>query len=96
MAFVGFLLISLNDLDLVTTVSSVLTCLGNAGPGFGQVGPALNFSILSDFSKLVLSLLMIAGRLELFTFFHAVFRRVTGTVIRRDQEVGKFETKKQR
>ncbi len=68
-AFVGFLLVSLNNLDLVTTVSSVLTCLGNAGPGFGQVGPALNFSILSDFSKLVLSLLMIAGRLELFTFF---------------------------
>ncbi len=68
-AFCGFLLVSFNNLDLVTTVSSVLTCLGNAGPGFGLVGPALNFSILSDFSKLVLSLLMIAGRLELFTFF---------------------------
>lgn len=67
--FSGALVISLNGFDLMTTLSSVLTCLGNVGPGFNLVGPTMNFSVFSDFSKVVLSLLMIAGRLELFTFF---------------------------
>jgi len=66
--FVGTLLISLNGKDLVTTFSSVLTCLGNVGPGFSLVGPSGNFDIFSPFSKIVLSLLMIAGRLELYPF----------------------------
>ena len=66
---VSMLLISINGFDLVTTLTSVLTCLGNIGPGFGLIGPADNFAMFSDFSKIVLSLLMIAGRLELFTFF---------------------------
>ena len=69
MVFAGSIIISLNGFDLMTTVSSVLTCMGNAGPGFNLVGPTMNFSVFSDFSKLILSLLMIAGRLELFTFF---------------------------
>jgi trk system potassium uptake protein TrkH len=63
------LLISLNGFDLVTTLTSVLTCIGNVGPGFGMIGPADNFAMFSDFSKIILALLMIAGRLELFTFF---------------------------
>lgn len=67
--FAGSVLISLNGFDLVTTFSSVAACLGNIGPGFNLVGPAMNYSIFSDFSKVILSLLMIAGRLELFTFF---------------------------
>ena len=65
----GTFIVALNGFDLVTTLSAVLTCLGNVGPGFNLVGPVLNFSIFSDFSKVVLGLLMIAGRLELFTFF---------------------------
>ena len=69
MVFAGSIIISLNGFDLMTTVSSVLTCMGNVGPGFNLVGPTMNFSVFSDFSKLILSLLMIAGRLELFTFF---------------------------
>ena len=64
----GTLLISFNGKDLVTTFSSVLTCLGNVGPGFSLVGPSGNFDIFSPFSKIVLSLLMIAGRLELYPF----------------------------
>lgn len=67
--FAGGVIISLNGFDLITTFSAVITCLGNVGPGFNLVGPVMNFSIFSHFSKLVLSLLMIAGRLELFTFF---------------------------
>ena len=53
---------------MTTTASAVITCIGNVGPGFNLVGPALNFSIFSGWSKCVLSFLMIAGRLELFTF----------------------------
>ena len=65
----GTLLVSFDGFDIITTLSSVLTCIGNVGPGFELVGPADNFSIFSDFSKIILSFLMIAGRLELFTFF---------------------------
>lgn len=67
--FGGATIISLNGFDLMTTISSVLTCVGNVGPGFNLVGPSMNFALFSNFSKVILSLLMIAGRLELFTFF---------------------------
>lgn len=65
--FVGACLVALNGFDLVTTFSAVITCIGNVGPGFNKVGPTMNFSLLNDFSTIVLSFLMIAGRLELFT-----------------------------
>ena len=46
-----------------------MTCLGNIGPGFNLTGPVMNFDIFSSgWAKGVLSFLMIAGRLELFTF----------------------------
>ena len=67
--FAGSIVISFNGFDIMTTISSVLTCLGNIGPGFNLVGPTMNFACYSGFSKIVLALLMIAGRLELFTFF---------------------------
>lgn len=63
----GLLCISLNGLDFETTFSSVLTCISNVGPGFGSiVGPVGNFSSLTWFSKFVLSILMLIGRLEIF------------------------------
>lgn len=52
--------------DIVTSVTAVMTALSNVGPGLGSVGPVNNFAHLSDFSKLVLSFVMLAGRLELF------------------------------
>ncbi len=52
--------------DLTTHFSASLTCISNVGPGFSLVGPACNFSAYSWFSKLVLSIEMIAGRLEIF------------------------------
>ncbi|MCJ7835449.1 TrkH family potassium uptake protein [Cuneatibacter sp. NSJ-177] len=65
--FVSVLLIALNGFDVTTTVSSVLACLNNVGPGLGEVvGPTGNFSTLSYFSKVVLSLDMLIGRLEIF------------------------------
>ena len=53
--------------DLQTAISSVITCMGNVGPGFSTVGPTLNFSVIPDAGKAILSLLMLAGRLELYT-----------------------------
>ena len=63
----GTLLLSLDSFDLITTASSVAACLGNVGPGLGDVGPLSNFSGYSDGATVFLSLLMITGRLELFT-----------------------------
>lgn len=65
--FISTLLISLNNFNLTTSFTSVITCLGNIGPGFDLVGPSANFSIYAMPSKLLLSFLMLAGRLELFT-----------------------------
>ena len=65
--FVGTILLSLENFDLLTTLSSVAACLGNIGPGFSLVGPVLNYSIYSDLSKFMLAILMLIGRLELFT-----------------------------
>ena len=48
-------------------ISAVATSVGNVGPGIGSIGPTGNFSALPDASKWVLSLLMLMGRLELFT-----------------------------
>lgn len=65
--FIGCMVVGLNGYDVMTTFSSVLTCLGNIGPGFNKVGPIYNFSFFAPWAKIVLSVLMIAGRLELFT-----------------------------
>ena len=57
---------SMPNLDPLTSFTSSLTCISNVGPGLGLVGPSGNFSGYSYFSKMVLSLEMIAGRLEIF------------------------------
>ena len=43
-----------------------MTCIGNVGPGYGLCGPMGNFSMFSDFSKIVLSFAMLIGRLEIY------------------------------
>jgi len=63
---IGTLLISLNKFDFITNFTATLTCLSNVGPGLSLVGPTGNFSIFSNFSHAVLSLIMMIGRLELF------------------------------
>ncbi len=60
------LLISLENLDMTTNFTAVAATFNNIGPGLGLVGPMGNFGIFSDFSKLVLTFNMLAGRLELF------------------------------
>ena len=65
--FVIAALLSLIGLDFTTSISGAATSISNVGPGLGNlIGPNGNFSQLPDFSKWVLSLGMILGRLELF------------------------------
>ena len=60
-------LLTLSGLDFVTSISGAATSISNVGPGLGKmIGPNGNFAMLSDFSKWILSLGMILGRLELF------------------------------
>lgn len=59
------LMVSLDEMDLVTNFTAVAATLNNIGPGLGVVGPAGNFSSFSILSKLVLCFDMLAGRLEL-------------------------------
>ena len=63
----GTLLVSLDGFGLTTSLSSVVACLCNIGPGFELVGPTMNYALFSAPVKILLSLLMIAGRLELYT-----------------------------
>ena len=60
------LLISLDGFGFATTFSAVTACMGNIGPGLGAVGPMGNFADFSLASKLLLSLTMLLGRLEIF------------------------------
>lgn len=59
------LLVSIDGFDFETNVTGVLACFNNVGPGFSVVGPTGNFSGFSVLSKLVLSLNMLFGRLEI-------------------------------
>lgn len=64
----GTLLLSLDSPDLMTSFSAAATAINNVGPGFSAIGPSANFAPFSDFTKLVLSFLMLAGRLEFLPF----------------------------
>jgi trk system potassium uptake protein TrkH len=53
--------------DIQTAGSASVTCLSNVGPGFSAVGPMANFASIPDAGKAILTLLMLVGRLELYT-----------------------------
>ncbi len=74
----GTIAMALIGLDFMTALGAVATSLGNIGPGLGNVGPIDNFAMIPSAGKWLLSLLMILGRLELFTvlmLFTAYFWR---------------------
>jgi trk system potassium uptake protein TrkH len=56
-----------SGLDFLTSLTSIIACINNAGPGLGLVGPGSNYGILSDFQTWVCSAAMLLGRLEIFT-----------------------------
>ncbi len=61
-AYISFL-----GYDIVSSLSAVAATLGNIGPGLGLVGPATNFSAMPYSGKVILSLCMLLGRLEIYT-----------------------------
>ncbi len=66
----GAFLISLEGrFDMISNLSAALTCVSNVGPGLGAVGPTENFASYGIWGKLILSFLMLFGRLELLPMF---------------------------
>ena len=63
---VGTIVLTVQDMDLVSAFTATLTCISNVGPGLGSVGPVDNFSHVPTLSKWVLTLCMLLGRLEIY------------------------------
>ena len=63
----GVILISLFGYDLMSSIGASISALGNVGPAWGEFGPTDNFATLPYAAKWVLIILMMIGRLELFT-----------------------------
>ena len=63
------LVVSLDGVNMQSSLSASLTMISNVGPGFASVGPMCNFAFLSPLSKAVLSLTMLLGRLEIMPLF---------------------------
>ena len=66
LAVVSFLLVSVDDFSMETNLTAVIACLNNIGPGLDMVGPTGNYALFSPFAKVILSLDMLLGRLEIF------------------------------
>lgn len=64
---VGACLLILLGTDLITGISAAAATIGNIGPGLNAVGPMYHFGDLHPMSKIVLTLLMWIGRLEVLT-----------------------------
>lgn len=63
---VTLIVISLDGFDTETNISAVAACFNNIGPAFGAAGPASNYAAFSPLSKIVLSVVMLFGRLEIY------------------------------
>jgi trk system potassium uptake protein TrkH len=63
----GTIIMAVMGLDFLSAMGAVATSLGNVGPAIGSVGPSNNFAHIPELGKWFLSLLMLMGRLELFT-----------------------------
>ena len=65
--FIGWLLLMILGVRFEEAYSVVISSLGNVGPGIGKCGPSYSWSGLPDMAKWISALLMLIGRLELFT-----------------------------
>ena len=62
----SFLILTVDGKDLTSSITAVIACFNNIGPGLSEVGPMGNYGSFSIVSKLVLIFDMLAGRLEIF------------------------------
>lgn len=67
LTFAGAFLLTLTGMDWIESFSGALASISNVGPAHGSLGPAGNYAAVPAFGKLVLSFLMLLGRLELYT-----------------------------
>ncbi|NDV46174.1 TrkH family potassium uptake protein [Paludibacter sp. 221] len=67
LTMLGILVLSFSGLGFMESVSGMITCLSDVGPGLGEFGPAGSFANIPSFTKWFLSFVMLVGRLELFT-----------------------------
>ena len=67
-AFIGWTLLMAFGVGLTEAISTVISAMGNVGPGLGSIGPAFSWAALPDAAKWTLSSLMLIGRLEIFGF----------------------------
>ncbi len=74
LAALGSAVVAAHGYDIVTSISASMTAIGNVGPGFGEVGAYDNFSHFPALVKVVLAVIMLFGRLEIFTLL-AIFSR---------------------
>lgn len=63
----GSLVLTGFGIDLISSFSAVAATLGNVGPGLGLVGPLQNYSVIPGAGKLLLTVMMLLGRLEIYT-----------------------------
>ena len=68
--------VSLDEVDFTTAFSAALTTISNVGPGFALVGPTCNFAFLSVLIKVVLTIKMQLGRLEIMPLLVLLFPSV--------------------
>ena len=66
---------TLCGLDATTAFTGAIACLGNVGPGFGEVGSMDNFAAMPAFMKGIDALLMLFGRLEIFGLVQLIFMK---------------------
>lgn len=70
-----FLIISFEPFGFETNLSAAVSCVNNIGPGFDLIGPASSYAQYSDFSKFILSLAMLMGRLEIYPLISLLIPR---------------------
>ena len=73
-AFIGWTLLMSFGVDFTEAMSTVISAMGNVGPGLGSFGPAFSWAALPDAAKWILSSLMLIGRLEIFGFLLIFYR----------------------
>lgn len=75
LVLVGTIVYAMFGCDIMTSFTAAIACIGNVGPGFGEVGSLDNYSELPTILKLNSTLLMLVGRLEIFGFIQLFFLR---------------------
>ena len=73
-AFIGWTLLMAFGVDFTEAMSTLISAMGNVGPGLGSFGPAFSWAAVPDAAKWILSSLMLIGRLEIFGFLLIFYR----------------------